>query len=121
MFSIIPLRDFVIEVTKLIDVENVEANLIKEGKVLLEKLISDDDGFQMLWQNLARKAIDKIYSGATLLKGFRLLALFGGLAKLPRYTITLSGALSACCVAVKQGKPTQLVPTENSKSLDKNC
>ena len=42
MSSIIPLRDFVIEVTKLIDVENVEANLIKEGKVLLERLISDD-------------------------------------------------------------------------------
>ena len=42
MSSITPLRDFVTEMTKLIDVESVEDTLLKEGQLLLERLISDD-------------------------------------------------------------------------------
>ena len=42
MSSITPLRDFVTEMTKLIDVKSVETTLLSEGQLLLERLISDD-------------------------------------------------------------------------------
>lgn len=42
MSPITPLREFVTEMTKLIDVESVEATLLGEGQLLLERLIADD-------------------------------------------------------------------------------
>ena len=42
MSKIRPLREFVIEMTRCIEAENGEANLLGHGRSLLKKLVSDD-------------------------------------------------------------------------------
>ena len=42
MSKIKPLREFVIEMTRCIEAENGEANLLGHGRSLLKKLVSDD-------------------------------------------------------------------------------